>query len=139
MRVMKLEITARFIFAVISTTIEETAILLIGLLLLPRSGIQIPLFVLIAVMIFWAAYSVFTFRLGTRALESRLPLGLPHMVGCSGTVETVLAPEGLVRIRAELWVAKSTTGEIEPGTEIIVISQERLKLVVRVDDSGKPC
>lgn len=132
---MKTKITARFIFAVISTSIEETAILLIGSFLLPGLGIYIPLFVIIAIMLLWAAYTIFTYRLGTRALESRPPLGLPDMVDCSGTVETVLAPEGLVRIRAELWVAKSAVGKIQPGTEIIVVSQERLKLVVRVADS----
>ena len=134
MRVVETKITGRFIMAVLSTALEEAAIFLIGRLLLPRVGINIPLFILIAIMLLWGAYSVFTFRLGSRALKSRLPLGLPDMVGCQGTVEIVLSPEGMVRIRAELWVAKSDAGVIKPGTRIIVVSQERLKLVVHIAD-----
>lgn len=129
--------TGRFIFAVISTLLEIIAIFVTGRLLLPRVGINIPLFILIAVMVLWGAYTVFTFRLGTHALKRRLPLGLPDMVGCPGRVETAIASEGLVRIGRELWVAKSDEGVINPGTRVIVVSQERLKLVVTVVESEK--
>jgi membrane-bound serine protease (ClpP class) len=57
--------------------------------------------------------------------------GLSNMIGTEGEVVSPLAPEGLVRIKGELWVAKSAAGEIKPGGEVIVVGQERLKLVVR--------
>lgn len=42
-----------------------------------------------------------------------------------------LAPEGLVRVEGELWVAKSARGKIDPGGEVIVVGQDGLKLIVR--------
>ena len=42
-----------------------------------------------------------------------------------------LVPEGLVRIKGELWVAKSADKEIDVGAEVVVVEQNGLKLVVR--------
>jgi len=123
--------TGRLIFAILNTLLEEAAIAVIVLWGLPQVGIQIPLWGLIIIMVAWAVYSVFTFRLGTRALIRKEIAGLPNMIGTKGEVVSPLAPEGLVRIKGELWVAKSATGEMKPGGEVIVVGQERLKLVVR--------
>ncbi len=122
--------TGRLIFAIISTILEEVALVVIVLWGLPQVGMHIPLWGLIIIMVVWAAYSVFTFRLGTRALIRKQLAGLPNMIGTKGKVVSPLTPEGLVRIRGELWVAKSAGGEIKPGGEVIVVGQERLKLMV---------
>ncbi len=122
--------TGRLIFAIISTLLEETAIAIIVLWGLPRVDIQIPLWGLIIMMVVWAAYSVFTYRLGTHALIKKQLVGLPNMIGTRGEVVSPLTPEGLVRIKGELWVAKSDGGEMQPGREVVVVAQERLKLVV---------
>lgn len=121
----------RLIFAIISTLLEEAAIAVIVLWGLPQVGIQIPLWGLIIIMVAWITYSIITFRLGTRALRRKQVAGLPNMIGTKGKVVSPLTPEGLVRIKGELWVARSATGELKPGGEIIVVGQERLKLVVR--------
>lgn len=123
--------TGRLIFSIISTLLEEAAIAVIVLWGLPQVGIQIPLWGLIIIMVAWVAYSIFAFRLGTRALIRKEVAGLPNMIGTKGEVVSPLTPEGLVRIKGELWVARSATGEMEPGGEVIVVGQERLKLVVR--------
>lgn len=123
--------SARLILAIFSTLLEETAIVVIVLWGLPQIGIQIPLAGLIALLVAWCAYSTITYQLGSRALRKKQVVGLPGMVGSKGKVVTSLAPEGLVRIRGELWVAKSASGEIAPGEEVTVVKQERLKLVVR--------
>ena len=78
----------------------------------------------------WAAYAGFTYRMGSRALDRRPVIGLPDMVGSRGEVVSSLAPEGLVRIRSELWVAKSAGEEIDHGGEVVVVGQDGLKLVV---------
>ena len=122
---------ARLILAVISTILEEAAIVVIVLWGLPQIRIQIPLWGLIALMVVWGAYSVFTYQLGSRALRRKQMVGLPDMVGGRGEVISPLAPEGMVRIKGELWVAKSASGEMEAGGEVIVVRQDGLKLVVR--------
>ncbi|MFC1991200.1 NfeD family protein [Chloroflexota bacterium] len=121
----------RLIFAIISNTLEEVAIVVIVLWGLPKMGIHIPIWGMIIIMIAWAAYSIFTFRIGTRALMRGDVIGLPDMIGCRGAVVSQLTPEGLVRIHGELWIAKSAGGEMKKGEQIIVVSQDRLKLVVQ--------
>ena len=130
--------SGRLVFAIISTLFEETAIAVIVLWGLPQAGIDIPLWGLVPLMLVWLTYTVTTYRMGSRALRRKQVVGLPHMVGGRGMVVSPLVPEGLVKIKGELWVAKSANGQMEAGGEIIVVAQDRLKLVVRdsstVDD-----
>ena len=123
--------TGRLILGIISTMLEEAAIVAIVRWGLPQIDVHIPLPGLIALMVVWLAYSVFTYRMGTRALMTKQLVGLPDMIGSQGKVVSPLAPEGLVRIRGELWVAKSASGEMKPDGEVIVVGQDGLKLVVR--------
>ena len=122
--------TGRLILAIISTLLEETAIAVIVLLGLPRLGLYIPLPGLIAVMVLWLAYSVVTYRAGSRALRRKPVINIP-VIGSKGKVVSPLVPEGLVRIKGELWVAKSAGKKIRVGGEVIVVEQDGLKLVVR--------
>ena len=122
--------TARFILAIISTLLEEAALVVIVLLGLPKLGIEIPLAGLIALMVAWGTYSVITYRMGSRALRKKPEIGLPDMVGSKGKVVSLLTPEGLVRIRGELWIAKSASERINIGEGVIVVGQEGLKLIV---------
>jgi len=123
--------TGRLVLGIISTILEEAAIVVIVRWGLPEIGVDIPLWGLIILMVVWLAYSVVTYRIGSRALRRKPVVGLPDMVGSKAKVVSPLAPEGLVRIRGELWVAKSAGGEMELGREVIVVGQDSLKLVVR--------
>ncbi len=123
--------TGRLVLGIISTVLEEAAIVVIVRWGLPEIGVDIPLWGLIILMVAWLAYSVVTYRIGSRALRRKPVVGLPDMVGSKAKVVSPLAPEGLVRIRGELWVAKSAGGEMELGREVIVVGQDSLKLVVR--------
>jgi len=123
--------TTRLILAVISTILEEAALAAIVLVGLPRIGIKLPLVVLITLMVAWGVFSVFTYWIGSRALRKKPVVGLPAMVGGKGKVASPLTPEGFVRIKGELWEAKSTGGEIDTGEEVTVVGQDGLKLVVR--------
>ncbi len=122
--------TGRVTLAILSTLLEEIAIAIIVLWGLPQVDIQIPLWGLIIMMVVWAAYSIFTYQLGTRALIKKQLAGFPNMIGTRGEVVSPLTPEGLVRIKGELWVAKTDGDEMQPGSEVVVVAQERLKLVV---------
>ena len=126
---------SRLIFSIVSSIIEEAVIAAIVLWGLPRWNIQIPLWGLVLVMAAWAAFSVFTHRAGSRALRMKQMVGLHNMIGCTGEVVSPLAPEGMVRIKGELWRARSDGSEMKEGCEIIVVGQDRLELIVQ-DASG---
>jgi membrane-bound ClpP family serine protease len=124
--------SARLIWAIVSTLLEEAAIAAIVLRGLPYLGIHhFPLAGLIALMIAWGAYSVITYQRGSRALKKEPLGGLPDMVGSQGEVVSPLAPQGLVRIKGELWQAKSASGRMDTGEEVSVVGQDGLKLMVR--------
>ena len=125
------KITARLIIAIFSTLLWEAALVAIVLWGLPKLGIEIPLVGLIGLIVALGAYSVITYRIGSRALRRKPIIGLPNMIGTKGRVVSSLAPEGTVKIGDELWEATSTTNSIEAGEKITVVAQDRLKLVVR--------
>jgi len=127
---------ARLIFTIVSTILEEAAIVAIVLWGLPSIDIVIPLPGLIAIMLVWLGWAVFTYRMGSRALRQKSLVSLPSMVGSKGIAVSPLDPEGLVKIKGELWIAKSAAGVIEKGQEVVVMAQTGLRLVVRAADSG---
>jgi len=127
---------ARLIVAIISTLLEEAALAVIVLFGLPELGVEIPLAGLIVLMVVWLAVSVIIYRIGSRALRQKPLEKLPDMVGSRGKVVSPLAPEGLVRIEGELWMAKSASGKINLGNKVAVVKQDGLRLVVRRDRSG---
>ena len=61
----------------------------------------------------------------------QVPVGLPSMIGTNGKVVSPLAPEGLVRIKSELWVATSAKGDIDKDDDVEVVGEDGLKLVVQ--------
>ena len=131
---------ARLVLAILTTLLEETAIVIIVNWALPMIGINIPLAGLIALMVVWGVYSVTVYRLGSRALRRKQVVGLPDMLGTRGRVVSLSGSDGMVRIKGELWVAETDSGEMQLGEEVVVVGQERLKLVVRAssrsDDSA---
>ena len=123
--------STRLVLAVVSTLLEEAAIGIIVLVGLPHIDIKLPLGVLIAVMVGWAAFSIFTYRMGSRALRRKPVAGFSTMIGSRGKIASRLAPDGYIRIKGELWEAKSAGRRIGTDEEVIVVKQEGLKLVVR--------
>ena len=128
--------SGRLIIAIVSTVLEEVALAVGVLWGLPRLGIHIPLWVLIIVMAAWGTYTVTTYRMGSRALRRKPVHGLTAMLGSEGKVVSPLVPEGLVRIKGELWKAKSLSGRIDTGEEVTVMGQDGLELAVRKRSSG---
>ena len=125
----------RLIIAIINTLLEQTAIVFIVFWLLPLLGIEMPLWGSIILLVFlmtgWLLWSIIAYRKGSLALRREPLVGLPDMVGSKGEVVRTLTPEGMVKIRGELWAAQSVNGNVSSGVEVIVVEQERLKLVVR--------
>jgi len=128
--------TARLIFAIFSTLLEEAALVVIVLWGLPELGIHIPLPGLVVLMVAWGAISVIVYRIGSRALGRKAVAGLPSMVGTGGKVVNRLAPKGLVKIKGELWEAMSSGANIDIGEEVVVVGQYGLRLIVDKHSSG---
>jgi membrane-bound ClpP family serine protease len=120
----------RLILAILSTLLEQAALVVIALWGLPQVGIQLPLAGLIVIMVVWGAFSIFTYRKGSHALRKKPMDGLPAMIGSRGKVVHPLAPEGMVRVKGELWVATSTAERIDTGEKITVLGQDGLRLLV---------
>ena len=57
--------TARLVIAILSTLLEEAALVAIVLWGLPQLAIYIPLPGLITLMVAWGAFSIFTYRMGS--------------------------------------------------------------------------
>ena len=123
--------TARLVIAIVSTVLEEIALVVIWRWGLPQLGISLPLYVLIAAMVVWAVYAVTTFWVVTRALRKKAVVGLPTMIGGRGKVVSPLTPDGQVIIKGELWGAKSVDVDIGAREEVVVVGQDGLKLIVR--------
>jgi membrane-bound ClpP family serine protease len=130
--------TARLILAIVSTSLEEVAIVVIWRWLLPEFGINLSLSVLIGIMVAWAVFAVALFVFTTRVLKRQTVVGLPTMIGSKGKVASSLAPDGLVRIRGELWGATSAEGNVDKGEEVEVVGEDGLKLVVRKAGKNRP-
>ena len=130
-------INPRLIIAIITTALEEAAIAAVGFWLLPKIDVNLPLFAIILVMVAWAGFAVFTYRLGSRALRRKPEGGLADMLGMKGEVVKRLDPEGIIRIKGELWKAKSAGRKIETGEEVTVVGQRGLKLIVEREGKRK--
>ena len=127
---MDVRMTPRLVYAVVTTLLEEAAIVAIVLWGLPHLGVHVPLAVLIGVMVVWAANTIIFYRIGSRALRRRPVPGLGSMVGNRGRVVSPLAPDGVVKISDELWEARAANGQIDAGEDVTVMEQDGLKLIV---------
>ena len=123
--------SGRLIIAIISTAIEETALALIGLFILPQFDMYMPIPALVALMALWLGFSIFLYQAGSRALRREPVVKLP-VIGSKGKVVSPLVPDGLVKIKGELWIAEAPRKKkMDVGTEVLVIEQDGLKLIVR--------
>ncbi len=121
----------RLIIAILTSLIDEIIILAIILWVLPMFNINLPGWGTALIVVAFLAYAVTTFILGSRILRKKPVPGFTDMTGMTGKAASRLAPSGLVRIEGELWQAKAEKGTIDAGSEVTVIGQKQLKLIVR--------
>ena len=117
-------------YAIVSTLLEEIAIAVIGLWLLPRFGIHIPIWVVVLILVGWATYNIITYWPSKKVLDKDIPSPAEDMIGCEGTAKTRLDPDGMVQVRGALWKASAIDSAIDNGEEIIVVRIKRLTLFV---------
>ncbi|MEE8353123.1 MAG: NfeD family protein [Dehalococcoidales bacterium] len=124
------------IWKIISTAFEEAVLAAAVLWVLPALGLDMPPWLLALAMPALAAYNVFTYRKGIEALRTEPMPGMTTMVGIKGEVIRSLAPEGIIRVKGELWTARSAAGSLVEGQRVVVVDQQRLKLVVEATDGA---
>lgn len=120
-----------FIIYNLVTTAAEEALIIVGLLvILPRLGVNLDIWIVIIAAAAWAAWSYFTFRLGVRAIERTPVVGVEALVGQRCKTATRLSPQGYVQIGSELWKARAVSGEIDAGIEVLIVEVKGLTLLV---------
>lgn len=127
---MTIKKSHRLILACVSNIIELSLILVLALFILPGLGIDIPVYGLVVIIIVWIGFSVWVFRTGTRALAPAPFAGLPSMTSLKGIAINDLKPKGTIKIKGEIWHARSEI-PVEAGQEVIVVSDEGMTLIVR--------
>ncbi len=118
------------IYSIISTVVEEMAIAALIIWVLPLFGINLPLWALAAVLVAFAIFSYIMYRIGHPTITFRKVSAPESIIGSAGVVETALDPGGMVKVRGELWKARSAGGPIDKGEDVTISSVEGLTLVV---------
>ncbi len=86
---------------------------------------------IIVMAVLLAVFFAFGMAAVIRARRRKPETGREEMVGLKGKVVQPLEPEGMIRIRGELWKARSRDGEkIPAGEEVKVVGVEGLMLIV---------
>ena len=125
----------RVIWAIVSVILEEIAILVVALLILPSFDIHVPVTALVLVMVGWLLFSALLFIPGNKALLKKPVYDMRCIIGQKGVVVEELHPKGMVKIGGELWGAESSEN-IDTGEEIIVTGYTGIKLMVARCKSG---
>ena len=119
------------LYSLVRTLFEEAVLAGVVLWLLPRFGINIPVWLLIVFMVVWAVYSYLTSRLVGKVIGRAAVVGPEALIGVKCTTTTPLFPDGYVRVDTELWQARSMAGDIEIGAEVVIVGINRLTLLVK--------
>lgn len=121
-------------YSIVTTLLEEAALAAVVFWLLPRFGINIPLWGIIIMMAALGAYDYITYRLGKKALDKK-PMVSPD-IGSRGRATTPLIPGGYVKVGSELWKASSASSVIDIGEEVVVVGVEGLTLLVATQENS---
>jgi len=120
----------RLPIAIFSNILEACAIVLLVRYVLPFLGVDIPFYGLVLIITVWIVFSFMIYRCGSRALERKAVTGLPELEGLKGIVVKDINPDGTVKVKGELWRARSEQS-VETGREVEIVSRQGMTLVVR--------
>jgi len=125
------------IYSIISTIVEEAAIVVFVLWVLPLFGIDVPLWGLMTILVGFAIYSYIMYLVGHPTISYK-EVGAPEsIIGSEGVIESELKPEGYIKVRGELWKASAGGERLGKGEEVVVTGIEGLKLSVKRKIAGK--
>ena len=88
--------------SIVTALLGEAVLVAIVLWLLPRWGVNIPIWGLVLLMVVLGFYNVISYRIGSKTLARKPVVSLEAMVGCCGRATTSLTPDGFVKVQGEL-------------------------------------
>jgi membrane protein implicated in regulation of membrane protease activity len=97
--------SGRLIVAIVITLLYELALIAVVLWGLPRLGIYIPIPGLVVLVLALGAVAIATYQKGSQALGKKAVVGLSSMIGSKAKVVSKIDPEGMVKVKGELWKA----------------------------------
>jgi membrane-bound serine protease (ClpP class) len=115
---------------------------IVGALILidvPTPELRLPLGLVLAVIVPFAGMLVLMLKIAMRARRAKVTTGTAGMIGLRGRAQTMIAPEGTIFVRGELWRARSQM-RIAPGEPVRVTGIHSLTLDVEAetDDAVAP-
>lgn len=117
-------------------TVETLVFILI--LVVVRQWIRFPLWLFVGLCVLWMSKDFILFPFVWRAYDWDSREYPNPMIGMCGMVSERIDPEGLVRVRGELWMAR-LSGEghaIEKGESVTVVGMDGLTLLVESKGSS---
>jgi len=116
---------------------DDAAILAAVILILHFLHIPVPWWAYLIIVLAVAAFAYVIHKKVIPALHRSKTTGSEGMIGLHGEATQTLAPNGMVRVKGELWNAKSEEGHIAAGRQVKITGIDGLLLkVVPEDDKG---
>jgi membrane-bound ClpP family serine protease len=111
-------------------------VLLTIVLLVIRRWVDIPLWLILGIIAFWAVKDIIMFPIVWRSYDQSRPGDATSIIGIWGFAKDRLAPTGYIQVRGELWRAEVMEGDapIEKGERVRVMEIEGLTLLVQRED-----
>jgi membrane-bound ClpP family serine protease len=119
------------LFNLATTVVEETALMVVLLWLLPKLGMEVHPWLVIVLAVAWGAWSYLTYRIGARTLNIIPVVGAEALPGVRCRTITPLSPGGYVQAGSELWRAHSTAGDINSEVDVVIVEVKGLTLLVK--------
>ena len=110
--------------------LDEALLVAVVLVVLWKLGVHLSPGVIIAVVFVLGIWIFVLYRLITSLVRRKQVGGREGMIGLRGKVVKPLNPQGVVKVRGELWKASSTEGSISTDEEVIIVGMEGLRLLV---------
>jgi membrane-bound ClpP family serine protease len=114
----------------VTTAVEEAVLVVVLLVILPLFGINIPIWLIVVLIVAWAAWSYVTYRLRVKTIDKMPVVGAEALIGIKCSTTTPLSPMGYVKVGSELWQAYSIEGDINSEVEVVIVEVKGLALQV---------
>ena len=110
--------------------LDEALLVAVVLVVLWELGVDLSPGLIIAVALVLGIWIFVLYRVIMSLVRRKQVGGREGMIGLRGKVVKPLNPQGVVKVRAELWKASSTEGSISTDEEVIIVGMEGLRLLV---------
>ncbi|CAB49462.1 NfeD family protein [Pyrococcus abyssi] len=109
---------------------DEIAVLVFFLLILPELGFNIPLKLVLILVSILVLKDALLIKLFLDVLKKKPEVGIEGLIGERGIVVEDLTPEGMIKVRGELWRARAISGSIKKREAVKVIRVEGNIMIV---------